>query len=202
MSALSQSAPRVPRALLAKLIIGISAIVALATSAPPPWTTTEGQELRVVLDDRSEQRVLLSIEITGPLYQGAYGGLVDVTAVADRAASDFSLEARLLTPDTLAVDSFSALQPDSGAEPDGGADTLTAQPSLESPDRASLQLGLPCIQLEERPESCLARAELRLARESARPLTAQLSVITRLMGGDGSDPPPGSVTIDLQELAP
>lgn len=191
--------PPVPRTLLAKLVIGISALVALATSAPPPWTATAAGELRVALDDSGEQRVLLSIELTGPLYQGAYAGTVEVTAVTDRAASDFSLEARVLTTGALAIDSFAAPALDAGA--DGGASTLTVQPSLESPDRASLSFTLTCTQLEfPRPESCLAQAELLLARQSARPLSARLSVTTTLTGGGGSDRPPGTSTIDLQEI--
>lgn len=203
MSALIPSGTPVSRTLLAKLIIGVSAVVALATSGPPPWTATEEQQLRVALNERSEQRVLLTIELTGPLYQGTYSGSVELTAVADRAASDFSLEARSLTPDALALGSFDAPQPDAGSAPDGGASTRVVQPSLESPDRASLQMRLACTELEaERPEACLAQAEIRLARESARGLDARLSVSVHLQGYYGPDRPPGTLMIDLQELAP
>lgn len=192
----SISAPAQPRqTLLAKAIIGLSAIVALATSDVPSWRTTDELRLQVLLDERSEQRLLLTLEVSGRLYEDLASTEIQLDVTTDRAASDFVLEARSLTPDTLEVLTFGA--------PDAGAEGLAVRPSLESPNRASLSFTLTCaqVELEERPESCFAQAEIRVARESERPVLANV-VVTTLSTGGGPDQPDGNFTVNLEEIGP
>ena len=195
MSPLTRAPSAASRPLLAKLVIAVTGVVALATSRPPPWVATEERELRVALDERGEQRLLLTVEIADPFYAGLDTAEIDVVVVTDRAASDFSLEARSLTPDTLEVFGSDA--------PDFGAGALTVRPSLESPARAAVVLALTCadVELYERPESCFARAELTLARESERPLVASVTATANFSGGDSREPDE-TFSFELEALEP
>jgi hypothetical protein len=90
---------------LAKLVICVSAVVAVATSRALPWVVEDEQLLRVALDVRSQQQLILSVELGGELYADTFGEGVALTATANRGAADFKLSARSLTrssaPDPL-----------------------------------------------------------------------------------------------------
>jgi len=209
------------RSLLAKLVIGASVVVALADSPPRTWSAEEAWSKRVALDERSERRFLVTIELAGELYADTRSGDVWITATADRAASDLTLTGRPLTPpeepeepedpgvagfpeDTFADAGASEAAPDAGTRPDTtGAES--SRPGPGAADRAGLGFNLACIERnrqtpeELRPETCVEQFELTLARESEQPLSAELSVHVTLMGETQREPP-GTFQIRAEEL--
>ena len=69
------------RALLAKLVIGGSALVALASSPPPEWVAQQQAHLHLVFDERKERTAILSIEVSGKLYASAQGGTLELFTI-------------------------------------------------------------------------------------------------------------------------
>jgi hypothetical protein len=210
----SSSSPGPPglRPFFAKLVIAVSAAVAVATSAPPRWNASESDELVVALEDANPRQLLVTLELGGALYADALGGGVVVTAVSDRAASDLTLSARRLTPvvevreveapvDGLSFDEGAAL--DGGAPLDGGVPLLSASPSLESPDRASLWFPLGCPELAstERRETCVEVFQVTLLHASERSLNVTLHIAATL-GGSRERRPSGTFTLAIEEVAP
>ncbi|HKO91915.1 MAG TPA: hypothetical protein VJU61_12220 [Polyangiaceae bacterium] len=207
------------RSLLAKLVIGTSAIVALADSPLPTWEAEETWSEHHTLDEQSELRFLLTVELAGELYADTNHGDVTITATADRAASDLTLTLRPLTPqqepeepegaafpeDTFADAGASPAPPDAGVRPDTTG-AVSGRPSPSAADRASIALDLACIERhrerpEERPEACVEQFELTLGRESKLPLSAQLDVQVRLIG-ETQRRPAGTFQLRAEELAP
>jgi hypothetical protein len=218
--------PRPPwlRPLGARLVIAVSAVVAVATSAPPTWSSTDSSELVVALGD-SPRQVTVTLDLAGELYADARGGDMVVTVIADRAASDLTLSLRRLTPRVGAsadaaepeapADFLGSAELDGGAEPDGGAvpdggaaadgraSALTAHPSLEEPNRAALSLSIDCVETygDERAEACREVFQVELAKASERPLNVTLRVDV-VLDGNRERRPSGTVAIDIAEVAP
>ena len=181
------------QALLAKLVIGFSTVVALATSAPegPPLWNREVEESRqIALTEAGEHKLLVTIELGGELYAGAIRGDLRLVAVTDRAASDFSLRVtRLLPADSAAVAA------------DGGTAGEVARPGVFSPTEALLGLSLACVSTDgaERAAACVEQFEVTLARESERPLTLDLTLNVALVGLQAEEPP-GTFNVALEEV--
>lgn len=184
--------------LLAKLVIGITAVVALATSAPPRWQATETRQASVALEGDSARKLRLTIELTGELYADVIAGNVVVSVVANRAASDLTLNLRPLAPGRDSSGSAGAAP---AAQPDAGSSSLTARPALDSPNRAALWLGLACPSVAERGEACVEHFEITLTRDSELPLTADLNVVTTL-DGERERRPAGTFDVRLEETPP
>jgi len=209
--------PTPVRSLLAKLVIGASIVVALADSAPPHWHANEEWSTRVALDERSERRFLITIELAGKLYADARDGDVEITAWADRGAGDMNLAWRPLTPpeepegagfpeDTFVDAGSGGTVSDAGAWPattgwvlgelrPGTADQANVGFRLACTDRS------PSLPGEPRPETCVEQFELSLARESKRALNADLGVYVTVLG-KAEHQPPGTFQIRAEELVP
>lgn len=71
--------------------MGISAVVALASSPPPRWSAEKLARAPLVFDERNERTAILSIELDGELDADVGGADVKVIATADRTASDLEL---------------------------------------------------------------------------------------------------------------
>lgn len=181
------------QALFAKLVIAVSTVVALATSAPeepPVWNRDVEESRQIALTEAGEQKLLVTIELGGGLYADASRGELTLVAVTDRAASDFSLRvARLLPADGVEVLS------------DGGLVQQVARPGAASPTEAFLGLSLACVSRPgaERAASCVEQLEVTLARESERPLTLDLTLNVALAGSHEEEPP-GAFSVALVEV--
>jgi len=207
------------RSLLAKLVMGAGVVVALADSPPRTWIAEEEWSKRVALDELTERRFLVTIELGGALYADTRSGDVTIRAVADRAASDLTLTGWPLTPpeepvepadpgvagfpeDTFADAGASDAASDAGARP-GGEES--SRPGPGAADQAGIGFDLACTERdrlvpeEPRPEACVEQFELTLARESERRLSAELRVYVRLIG-ETQRQPPGTLQIHVQEL--
>lgn len=193
----SQQAVRV---LLAKLVIGIGTLVALASSPPPRWRAEQAQELQIVFDERNERTVLASVDLAGKLYADLAAGTLDVMVTADRSASDLVLSVRPLAPGGGEPEAPPELQP---GESSDGAELTTARPDVRQPNRVWLSLPLGCGEPEPaaRAESCSEQFEITLRRESQRPLSVQLSV-TSFLDGRRKTQPSGVFQLVLEEPAP
>ena len=192
-----------PRALLAKLVIGISALVALASSPPPSWVAQEQRHLHLEFDERNERTAMLSIEVTGKLYAAATGGMLELVTTADRAASDLTLSARPLPSDPALSDPLEAA-PESDADPELYSLLARAHPDLSNPTLVWLSVPLECAQDDppaRRPQSCIEQFEITLTRPSHEPLAVDLTAIV-YVGGPGQPAPPGTLQVLLEEAAP
>ena len=216
------------RPFFAKLVIAVSGVVAVATSAPPRWNATEERELLVSLDDTHPRQLLVTLELGGALYADTLGGDALVTAISDRAASDLTLSARRLTPviearegeapaaeapldglpfDGLSFDEDPALDGgvprDAGRAMDTGVPLLSASPSLDAPARASLRFPLGCTELTEpeRPETCVEVFQVTLLHASERPLNVTLQIAVTL-GGSRERRPAGTFTFAIEQAVP
>jgi hypothetical protein len=206
------------RSWLAKLVIGASVVVALADSPPRTWIANEEWNQHVALDETNERRFLLSIELAGELYADARNGSVSIWASVDRAASDLTLAGRTLPPDEepegagLLQDARADAGP-GGAAPDAARTwpDMTGwelrRPSAGAAAQVGIGFGLACTDRERhvpgelRPETCVERFELSLARDSERTLSGELAVEVTVVG-ETQRQPPGTIQIRLQELAP
>jgi hypothetical protein len=200
---LSSTPEQSPRALLAKLVIGLSALVALATSAPPEWHRVEYGQLQLAFDGRNERTAILSIELAGELYADAREGTLDVSATADRTASDLVLSVRALEP-SMGEPAEAEGDSDVDTELDAGAGIPTARPDVKSPNVASLSVPVACAEHDPsapRAERCVAQFEITLARRSQRPLAVELNVAVQLDGRRETEPP-GTFQLTLEERAP
>jgi hypothetical protein len=200
------------RALLGKVVLGISALVALADSAPegrplPIWSAEEQRQIQVVFAEQYERRALSSIELHGQLYADLSRAEVEVTATADRSASDLELSVRPLGPSPLEAARF---EPPSEPEPNfrGGFDLGSAVPTARAhpmyPHLVSLAVPVECAEDDAavpRAESCLEQLEITLTRESERPLSVELTVLVRIYAYADTEPE-GTFEIHLEELAP
>jgi hypothetical protein len=201
-TALSSTVPEARNTWLAKLVICISAVVALATSQTPRWSLEDEQHLSVALHTRREQTLLLTIDLGGNLYRDTVDGEVALTATANRAATDFTFSARALTQPGI----LESPPESTTGGPDAGRSSgvfFAARPTLESPNEASLWFEIECAEpsQERRAETCTALFELTLSRESERPLSAQLSVLTQIRGGSERERP-GTFEVSLAQVAP
>jgi hypothetical protein len=190
------------RPLLAKLVIGISALVALASSAPPQWFALEQGQLHLVFDERNERKAILSIEVTGKLYAAAQGGTVELVTTSDRDASDLVLSARPLPSDTAVLDPTDA-PPDAEAQQSLSLLGALAAPDLSSPTMAWLSVPLECAQDDppaRRPKSCVEQFEITLTRSSQQPLSVDLTATVEVDGPGQT--PPGTLQVFLVESAP
>jgi hypothetical protein len=183
------------RALLAKLVIGVSTVVALADSAQPQWYSgAEAQaHLQVVFAEQDERKAIFSIELGGPLYADLLDGEVQISATADRTASDLALSVRPFDP------SSDEAAPD---EPAGEAEVARATPSRPNVAMLSVPVGCP----EEdpavpRPERCSEQFEITLTRGSDRPLSIDLNAVVQLQGRSQTQPK-GTFEFHLEELDP
>jgi len=192
---------RLGDALLAKLVICCGAVIALATSAPPTWQVEDEQVMRVALDDANTRRLLLTVELGGPLYADASSGWVQLTLSTDRAASDLTFRVERLEG---SGDGSTSSASDAGVE--GGLVELpwVADFSPEAPARAfhSVQLACPPSDLGPRQETCIDQLAITLARTSARPLHAELTIHTTIVGQREKRPRGGSFAVSLEEVAP
>ena len=189
------------RALLAKLVIGGSALVALASSPPPEWVAQQQAHLHLVFDERKERTAILSIEVSGKLYASAQGGTLELFTTADGAAGDLLLSARPLPSDEAVSDPTEASQAD--ANPELEALAARSDPDLSSPIMTWLSVPLECAQSEppaRRPKSCVERFEITLTRPSQMPLNVDLSALVEL-GGPGQTAP-GTLQVLLEESDP
>jgi hypothetical protein len=190
-----------PRDLLAKLVIGSSALVALASSPPPQWVVQQQAQLHLVFDERSERTAILSIEISGKLYAAADGGMLELFTTADGAASDLGLSARPLPSDAAVSDPTEASEAD--ASPELEALAARSAPDLSSPTLAWLSVPLECAQDDpsaRRPKSCIERFEITLTHPSQQPLSVDLSARVDV-GGPGQTAP-GTLQVLLEESDP
>lgn len=187
-------------AVLAKLVICIGAVVALATSAPPSWVLEHEQSASVALDDSSTRKLLLTIELGGALYADTRGSEAELTITTDRAASDLTVVIERLG----GGEDPSTSSNDAGAESGQDEGPWLVNFTLEAPARASqwLRLACPPSDLEPREETCLDQFEITLARESESPLQAQLLVRTNVFGQQEKRPRGGTFAVSLEEVAP
>lgn len=203
-AALPQGSAQAARALLAKLVIGISTLVALASSPPPRWLAKAEQQLEIVFDERNERTAILSVDLAGKLYADLAGGTLEVWATADRSASDLVLSVRPLTlaagdapPRAPAELQLEAELPDAASSP-------SARPDVRQPNIARLSLPLACAEHQPtvpRAESCSEQLEITLTRESQRPLSVELSVVV-FIDGTRKTQPSGVFALALAEPAP
>ena len=191
------------RPLLAKLVIGVSALVALATAALPDWIAQQQDELHLVFDERNERTAILRIELSGKLYAAARGATLELTTTADRAATDLRLSARPLSSDEALPEPLQAAReadvaPEPQAFHDGG------NPDLSSPTMTWLSVPLECAQDDppaRRPKSCVELFEITLTRRSQEPLAVDLIATVYVGGGPGATAP-GKPQVLLEESAP
>jgi len=198
------------RGVLAKLVIAISAFVALADSAipgPPQWSTAEQAQAQIVFADQNEWRAILSIELSGPLYADLTEAEVQITATADRTASDLELSVRPVEP---GPDAPAQLEPASETDADlqGGSEPGSAVPRARAnpmtPNVVFLSVPLQCASEDPdvpRAESCLEQLEITLARDPQRPVSVDLTVGVSILGAAETEPN-GTFEVHLEELAP
>lgn len=192
-----------PRARLAKLVIGASALVALASSPPRGWAAQEQEQLHLVFGERNERTAILSIEVTGKLYALAQGGMLELVTTADRPASDLVLSARPLPLDAALPDPTDAV-PEADATQTIVTGGVMIPPRLSDPTMTWLAVPIECAQEEppaRRPKSCIEQFEITLTRQSQEPLTVDLTALVEVAGPEGYDPS-GTLQVFLTESAP
>lgn len=192
-----------PRARLAKLVIGASALVALASSPPRGWAAQEQEQLHLVFGERNERTAILSIEVTGKLYAAAQGGILELVTTADRPASDLVLSARPLPLDAALPEPTDAV-PEADATQTLVTSALMIPPQLSDPSMTWLAVPIQCAREEppgRRPKSCVEQFEITLTRQSQEPLTVDLTALVQVVGPEGSEPF-GTLQVFLIERAP
>ena len=210
MARMSWIRSQAARALLAKLVMGSSALVALADSAPREvglWYAEEPGKVRLVFAEQNERKALLSIKLDGPLYADVVSAEMEITATADRTASDLELSVRPYEPnpdESARAESVSEVEADfrNGFEPQTAV--TSARPSPKSPASVSLSVSSECAESDRdvpREGSCLEQLQITLARGSQRPLSVDLEVLVRVQGSL-QVAPEGTFEIHLEELHP
>jgi hypothetical protein len=180
---------------LAKLVICISAVVALATSAPPRWHAEEERLQWVHLTDATEKKLLVTVELGGELYADVRQGYVGLTLHADQAASALTVTGRAL-----------GRSPPTDAASDAGPGVEVARSAADAPDQLDLGLHIECaergpLSIDERADSCIDSFEITLQRGAERPLDVYVRLVV-VLDGERQRQPPGTFDVRLEELAP
>lgn len=158
-------------------------VVMIATSAPPSWHAEDSATMKVTSQGQGDdQRIRMTFKVGGKLARQTDSLMFDVTAIADRPASD--LRATWLTQDDGSSDS---------------ADLGTAaQASIDETFTQLFFYGDPPLG-NCGGSDCTFVREVRFSTETEQPYVLDITVSVNA-SGDGDKTPKGDLTVELELL--